>query len=141
MDFGAYYSHIQSSKTIKLYGKIKEFQCLANSVTELDVTGNPELQVLWCTYNLITSLDVSKNTKLKTLFCYGNKLTTLDVSNNTELTDLDVNGNMLTSLSVKIVPLWQKFIVSVTKSKGKEWTPSSRVYPTGVVRMREKYLL
>ena len=119
MDFGAYYSHIQSSKTIKLYGKIKEFQCLANSVTELDVTGNPELQVLWCTYNLISSLDVSKNTKLKTLFCYGNKLTTLDVSNNTELTDLDVNGNMLTSLSVKNCPALAKIHCFGNQIKGK----------------------
>ena len=74
------------------------------SLTSLDVSNNPNLEILECDSNYLTSLDVSNNPNLKSLNCRGNKLTSLDISNAPNLKSLDCYGNNLTSLSVSNHP-------------------------------------
>ena len=74
--------------------------CSKNNLTQLDVSKNTVLAKLSCQQNNLTQLDVSKNVKLWYLNCYNNNLTQLDVSKNTALDDLDCSGNNLTQLDV-----------------------------------------
>ena len=74
--------------------------CSKNNLTQLDVSKNTALEDLLCSENNLTQLDVSKNTALEYLDCSENNLTQLDVSKNTELQDLDCSGNNLTQLDV-----------------------------------------
>ena len=69
--------------------------CWYNQLTELDVSKNTALELLWCDDNQLTTLDVSDCTALVNLGCWGNKLTELDVSKNRELTYLACNNNRL----------------------------------------------
>ena len=69
-------------------------------LSNLDVSKNQKLEMLWCGHNRLKSLDVSKNTKLNTLMCYGNVLTDLDVSGCSELEIMCLYFNQLTSLDV-----------------------------------------
>ena len=75
-------------------------KCNGNSLKELDVSGNSDLDTLWCGENQLTSLDVSHNTKLKQLWCSNNKLESLKLGNNIKFTDLSCHNNNLTKLDV-----------------------------------------
>lgn len=95
--------------------------CDNTGITELDVSGCYDLEILYCAQTKITSLDISKNTKLKELLCYGTDIEalnisqntalerlmcyetaikSLDVSNNTALTELQCDDTALTELDV-----------------------------------------
>ena len=75
---------------IKIYGKL----------TELDLSNNTQLVLLYCYGNQLTELDLSENTKLTYLNCDGNPLTKLDLSNNTQLTNLNCERCQLTQLNL-----------------------------------------
>jgi len=53
-----------------------------------------------CSGNLLTNLDLSANTRLRVLFCDDNKLTSLDLSRNAELSRVDCGGNPLREIIV-----------------------------------------
>ena len=101
-----------------------ELDCGVNlSISSLDVTGLPNLEILYAQDNLnievldlsqnanlrvlnfrsnrLTNLDLSANTDLISLDCGNNDLTTLDLSLNTSLDILSCNNNMLTELNIK----------------------------------------
>lgn len=70
------------------------------TLTKLDVSGNPALEVLYCGYNRLTSLDVSGDTGMTELYCYDNQLASLDVSENLILENLSCGNNPLGSLDL-----------------------------------------
>jgi len=114
--YGSVNSHGNSYKpkgtvkgdTIKIYGPdvvpLKTFWCDNCGVTELDLSGCPELETLDCSDNALTELDLSNNPKLEEAHCENNSLTNLDVSNNPELTVLDCSNNALTQLDLTNSP-------------------------------------
>ena len=53
-------------------------------ISDIDLTQNIALEILWCDSNQLTSLDVSENTLLITLFANSNPLTCIQV-NETQL--------------------------------------------------------
>lgn len=73
------------------YSSLENLFCynMANFITELDLSNNPELQTLSCSNSKITELNLKKNTQLKSLWCGFNNLTELDLTYNTSLLDLD----------------------------------------------------
>ena len=91
---------ISSLKGIEYFVNVQLIDCRGCNLTQLDVSENTALEVLYCSKNNLTQLDVSKNTALEYLDCSENNLTQLDVSKNTELQDLDCSGNNLTQLDV-----------------------------------------
>ena len=91
---------VSNLKGIEYFKNLKELHCNNNNLTELDLSGNPELIKLYCSQNKLTSLNVSKNTKLTNFGCDHNELKSLDVSKNTELTELWCDNNYLTSLNL-----------------------------------------
>jgi len=64
----------------------------------LDVSQNPNLQILSCWGNLLSVLDVSGNFRLRYLYCSSNLLSVLDVSQNPNLRYLDCSYNILETL-------------------------------------------
>lgn len=73
------------------FTSLKDLFCynMANFITELDLSNNPELQTLSCSDSKITELNLKKNTQLKSLWCGFNNLTELDLTYNTSLLNLD----------------------------------------------------
>lgn len=108
-------------RKVTIHGNVTYLGCAADSLTGIDVTGNPSLitlncpqnklpgidlsrnislQKLDCSENEIKSLDLSANTALLSLWCFNNQLTSLDVSGNSLLASLDCSGNQLSTLDV-----------------------------------------
>ena len=94
------FKYIDSFKGVEYFTKLKGLNICWNSMTELDISKNKELEILDCSSNALTQLNVSNNTALQTLNCSGNKLIQLDVSKNKELEMLDCTSNALTQLNV-----------------------------------------
>ncbi len=112
---------IKNLKGVEFFTSLKELYCYDCLITSLDLSVNPELElvfcwnnglktlnvsnnkklkILSCDYNELTKLDVSKNTALSFLCCNENNLTTIDLSKNTALTYLNCSVNLLTNLDV-----------------------------------------
>ncbi len=120
-----YEKSIKDLSGVNYFVNLKRLYCSNNNLKTLDVSNNPELEILSCygnnletldvSNNLklrdlhfggsnIKTLDISKNKKLEILYCYDNSLKTLDVSNNPELTHLSCFGNNLETLDVSNNP-------------------------------------
>ena len=97
---GLYDRGIYSLAGIGCFSALKELNCAAIDLEQLDVSQNLMLEKLYCRYNLLTSLDVSKNSKLHMLYCDENKIDQLDVSQNPELESLSCRNNQLTKLNL-----------------------------------------
>ena len=81
--------------------KLVSLDCSDSKLTKIDMSGCPELKVLYCKYsNSLESIDLSKNTKLERLDCQSCALTTLDVSKCTNLMTLGCVDNKLSALDV-----------------------------------------
>ena len=92
---------ISNLKGIEAFINLINLDCSSNNLTNLDISKNTSLELLFCYNNQLTSLDVSNNTALEFLSCFDNKLKSLDVSKNTALTWLFCYDNQLRNLNVK----------------------------------------
>lgn len=75
------------------------FWCIGNNLTNLDFSQNPNLDRLGCNLNQLTNLNVTQNPYLYILSCSYNNLTSLDLSQNPELLDVSVGRNNLEYLN------------------------------------------
>ena len=91
---------ITDLKGIEFLTSVKEIYCGNNTIRNLDLSRNTELEILECVDNNLTDLDVSNHTKLSFLDCDYNALYTLNVSGCTALTELICYHNRLTALDV-----------------------------------------
>jgi len=69
-------------------------------LTQLNVTNNQELRVLWLLKNQLTNIDLSNNLKLESFRIDRNNVSSIDVSSNTELHTLLLGGNQLTQVNI-----------------------------------------
>lgn len=65
---------ISSIAEIKNFPNLVSLNCSNNSITELDLTGNLQLETLDCSNNKLTSLDIFVNTKITSLNCTRNNI-------------------------------------------------------------------
>ncbi|MEG1622059.1 MAG: hypothetical protein RR330_01660 [Alistipes sp.] len=86
---------------IEYFTAITTLNCNNNSLTNLDVSRNPQLQILYCSENSLTNLNVSQNLQLQNLYCNQNSLTNLNVSQNSQLRILWCFENKITSLDLR----------------------------------------
>ena len=91
---------LRSIKGVEYFPGLKTLVCSRSKVSELDISKNTELTMLWCEDNRIKNLDLSKNTKLCELYCAGNEIEKLDVSMLPDLWTLDCSFNLLTELDL-----------------------------------------
>ncbi len=113
-------AHITTLQGIERLWSLEELNAAGNILTELDLTGNPELVSVDLTGNRLTSLDLSKHTKLKNLSVDGNYLAVVGLSIPSSLTSftggkqkmIQVKGSLNESASALMVdmkrydPLW-----------------------------------
>ncbi len=90
------------ASTMTIYGDVTCFDCSYNGIhlTNIDLSHNKNLVILYCYKNALTDLDVTGLTSLERLNCHENQLTLLDVSSCTSLKELICDRNQLTSLYV-----------------------------------------
>lgn len=88
-----------------------------DSITNLDISKNENLEIINVSRTNITSLDVSKNTKLTHLECYQNSMTSIDVTQNPELIQFRCHENQIESIDVSQNPLLESLEVSNNKIK------------------------
>ncbi len=93
-------TEVASMAGLEQFTGLRKLLCNTNSLTSLDVSGNPALTDLDCSSNSLGSLDVSGNPALTHLNCAGNDLGSLDVSGNPALTFLDCGSNPLGNIDV-----------------------------------------
>ncbi len=98
------------SQALTIYGDtITNLFCQNNSLTSIDVSHCPHLEILSCYFNQLTNLDLTKNTALEQLVCIYNQLENLDVTKSPVLTHLYCYSNKLTSLNVTQNPILEQF--------------------------------
>ncbi len=94
-DFG-----ISDLTGIEDFTSLVHLDCYDNSLTNLDVSQNINLEWLDCESNYITNLDVSQNINLKTLWCYENQLQSINVTGCNNLEDFEFDNNQLNSIDI-----------------------------------------
>lgn len=68
----------------------------------LDLSGNPELEVLLILGNELTALDLSQNPRLLKINCSRNRIQELDLSSNLLLSEFKGTNNLLKNLDVRL---------------------------------------
>ena len=74
---------------------------LDSKLTGIDLSGNPELEMLICPGNELTGLDLSHNPHLLLLSCSRNRIVELDLFSNIEIYELHCKNNFLKSLDLR----------------------------------------
>lgn len=92
------------AKVITVYGNVLNFFCYANSLTALDISQCPDLEILDASDNKLATIDLSKNGKLRALTLHGNMLTAVDLSYTPHLFRFYCNKNKLTQLDLSKTP-------------------------------------
>ncbi|WP_299605439.1 hypothetical protein [uncultured Aquimarina sp.] len=86
---------------IEDFAALQQLRLRNNSVTNLDVSSNLDLRLLYLGGNDVSSLDLSANTLLEQLQCHGNNnLSSLTLGNNTNLFNLRADNTNLSNLDV-----------------------------------------
>lgn len=92
---------LQSLDGIANFQSLETLYCWDNSLTALDVSGNPHLKTLLCYFNEFQELDVTNNPELEVFDCsYNMDLTTLHMPNHSALRELECNYTGLTDLHI-----------------------------------------
>lgn len=91
---------LTSLEGLEVFPNLKVLDCSRNSLTRLDVSGNPALTQLHCAYNELTSLDLSKNLALEHLNCNFNLIRQLDLTGHSKLISLYCEMNQMERLTL-----------------------------------------
>lgn len=90
--------NIASMEGIQSFVNLTALNCSSNSLTELDVTQNHNLEELFFPFNSLNAIDISQNPNLSWLSCSYNEIATLDLSLSPNLFYLNCRYNLLTEL-------------------------------------------
>ncbi|CAL2102225.1 conserved protein of unknown function [Tenacibaculum sp. 190130A14a] len=85
---------------IEYFPKVTQLYFSNNKLSNVDLSKNVNLEVLFADGNSLSSLDVSKNVKLKSLVADTNQLLSIDVTKNPLLEIMMLRENELTSLDI-----------------------------------------
>jgi enterochelin esterase family protein len=94
------FRNINDVTGIASFPNLKGLNVFFNNLTQLDLSGNPELYTLSCSNNALTDLDLAGKIKLRKLECSSNLLTGINITGDTALTSLTCNFNKITDLSL-----------------------------------------
>lgn len=79
---------------------LSSLTCSANSIDSLNITNNPDLVYLECNFNQLAHLDVSQCVLLQSLFMAANQINVIDISSNVNLLSFICDQNNLTFLDL-----------------------------------------
>lgn len=96
-------------KDLVIKGDIKMLNCVSNKLTNIDLSGAPNLEVLQAALNFVNKIDVKHCPKLEVLEIFQCAIKELDLSNNKKLSRLVVSQNFLEKLDVSGCPELEYF--------------------------------
>lgn len=96
--------YISDLTGIEDFVALTALDCSNNTISNIDVTKNLRLQILWCFNNLLTQIDTSHNQNLISLVCNDNFITDLNITFNPSLNVLVCSNNFLTDLNLDLNP-------------------------------------
>ena len=105
---------------INYFTALIDLFCSGTKLTNLEISGLPELTMLLCYDGQLNSLQVENLPKLKYLECEENELTSLKVSNLPQLIDLYCYDNQLEKIELKELPALELLRFSGNKLKSLE---------------------
>ncbi len=85
---------------IACFYNLQELSCIGNTITSLDLSGNPALQVLVCSENQMETLNLTGCSSLMQLTCENNLIERLDLVDCTSLSYFDGDQNPLVALEL-----------------------------------------
>lgn len=88
-------------KGIEFFTELTDLSVPYNSLTDLNLNSNVNIDYLNCSYNKLQNLNINALENLRTLYCEFNYLKELDLSGNGELTVLYSRHNLLEKLDLK----------------------------------------
>lgn len=91
-------SGVSNLKGIEYFKQLSSLSCDENNLTELDLSGNFNIDSIFCEHNQIQSINISNCYSLKRLTCDNNQITSLDLSNNTLLEEVSARINNISTL-------------------------------------------
>lgn len=103
-DFNKSLHFPHEAQVITVYGNVQNFFCYANSLTALDISQCPDLEILDASDNKLATIDLSANGQLRALTLHGNMLTEVDLSHTPHLFRFYCNKNQLTQLDLSKTP-------------------------------------
>ena len=86
-------SDVYSIEGVQYFRYLKGLWCKGNHITEIDLSGNPDVEGVWCSFNDIAELDFSPCPKLTWVYCFNCNLKKLNVRDNEHLAYLECNAN------------------------------------------------
>lgn len=87
-----------ASQDLTIYGQIAVLECSYNGLTSLDVTKMSTLTHLTSRKNFVKKIDLSGNPNLKMVYIQDSPLEVLDLSNNPKVDSLIITNNKLENL-------------------------------------------
>jgi len=95
-------SEIESTKGIEKLSSLTMLTLNNNGITDIDLSGNPNLRELIVRNNNISTIDLSKNRNLIYIFLDNNNLSNIDLSNNLQVAQLDLSFNALEAINLNL---------------------------------------
>ena len=89
-----------TSLDLSLFPSLEVAKCAGNSLTSLDISGLL-LEFLNCSYNQLTEINIGGTSSLFALYASHNQISTLDLAGAISLFELYIANNNLTSLDVR----------------------------------------
>lgn len=89
-----------SAKGIEYFTELTSLNFEGNHLTEIDLSQNPKLKLVYLRNNQLASIDFSRNTELDFIEIFDNQLSSIDVSMLPNLRFLHVDHNDLTTLDL-----------------------------------------
>lgn len=93
---------------------LQSLYCSFNNLSELDVRFNTDLRLLYTGWNNLTELDISENILLERLSFAEEGLTSIDLNNNSNLKFLSFNGANLVNIDVSTNLLLEELGIGTT---------------------------
>ncbi|MDO5747456.1 MAG: hypothetical protein Q4P66_07360, partial [Actinomycetaceae bacterium] len=91
---------LTSLKGIEFFTELTKLDVEGNYLTEVDISANTKLKVVYLRNNQLKSIDFSRNTALEFIEIFDNRLQSIDVSMLPDLRFLHIDHNNLTTLDL-----------------------------------------
>lgn len=118
---------ITSMQGIEYFPNLEELNCGENQISNLDLSQNTKLLVLYTDENPISTLDLTHNPELKVFNCFHDTLTQLDLSQNTMLEQLVAGGSLLQEIDTRNNPNLKVFMYLAGNAKSFDFSQNPQL--------------
>lgn len=98
-DYDEFKSELKG-KNLRIQGNITKLNCIANKLTQLDVTMAPQLEILQAEYNYLEELNLSNSVNLINLEIFSNMFKAIDLTNCVKLQRFVASDNYIENVDM-----------------------------------------